>query len=319
LFIHDKKYLFETKHDVTSAIVNKTLSKTNQKDFTPIKEYGVWLWSSPFALEKDGIDKIIDDINKNKFNTIYVSIDDFLDIKVTDYEKYTEKLNYFIDKATVNKIKVDVVAGSPEWGQPSQRKNAYKIIKFATDYNKKHNHKIRQIQFDIEPYLLKEYENDRTSILKNFIEFANIASKQILQSNNIGLGFVIPHFYDEKQNWTPKIIRNGVTTSVFNHIIILLKNIHNSSLIIMSYRNYFDGKNGVNEILSTEIESETNNTKIIIAQETGNILPAYTTFYGLKKYRLFIQLNKIQNKYKNKKSFGGIAIHDYKNFILLDK
>ncbi len=133
-------------------------------------------------------------------------------------------------------------------------------------------------------------------------------------SENFGLSVVIPHFYDSKQEWTPPITYNGITSFTFNHIVFSLNKVNDSSILLMSYRNFFNGNNGVDDISHTEIKTQTGNTKIIIAQEVGNVYPKYTTFYGTNKKKLFIQLNKIQNAYHNDKSYGGIAIHYFDTF-----
>ncbi len=315
-----EKNISQKKELNTELIIKQNnVIKQNIKENTKNheNEFGVWIWNSPYIL-KNNIYKIIDKISSSKFNTIYISIDDLSETTETEHIAYTESLKNFVKYSNKNNIRVDVVVGSKEWSQPKYREKAYYFINFVKKYNNEHpNEKINKIQFDIEPYLLPEYEKNKNKVLYNFIEFVDISSKMISKNSNVGISFVIPHFYDSKQNWTPNITYKNTNTSTFNHVTNLLKELKNSSIIIMSYRNFFEGKNGVNEISKTEIESDIENVKIIIAQETGNTTPSYTTFYNLNKDDLFTQIDKIKTAYGHKKTFGGIAIHDYDNFILL--
>ena len=283
----------------------------------PKYEYGVWVWSSPFVLG-DKIYSTINEVKLAKFNAVYISIDDFLSMNKVYKRKYFEALEKFISYANFNDINVDVVTGSKEWAQPENRWEAYTFIDFVIEYNSEYpNAKIRRLQYDIEPYLLSDYENNKESVLSNFVEFVDTVSARISRYKKIGLSFVLPHFYDSKQKWTPLITYKGVTSSTFNHVISSLNQVNNSSVLLMSYRNFFDGNNGVDDISRTEIETQTNNTKIIIAQEVGDIYPRYATFYGLSKKKLFMQLNVIQNTYENKESYGGVAINYFSKFTEL--
>ena len=85
----------------------------------------------------------------------------------------------------------------------------------------------------------------------------------------------------------------------------------------MAYRNSFFGYNGVNNIVQTEFKVDKQYPKLIIAQETKQIYPEYTTFYGYSQKRLLKQLDEIYNKYKEYQSFGGIAVHDFNGYFEL--
>lgn len=315
IFFITPNFIFKNSNTVEQIKTIKSVS-TN---FIPNSkyEYGVWVWSSPFVLG-DKIYSTINEAKRTKFNAIYISIDDFLSMDKVYKQKYFEALEKFISYANFNDINVDVAAGSKEWAQPENRWKAYTFIDFVIEYNNEYpNAKIRRLQYDVEPYLLSSYEDNKKSVLSDFIEFIDVVSTRISGYKNFGLSVVLPHFYDSKQKWTPLITYKGVTSSTFDHIVSSLNQVNNSSILLMSYRNFFDGDNGVDDISRTEIETQTNNTKIIIAQEVGNIYPRYTTFYNTSRKKLFTQLNKIQSTYKNTKSYGGIAINYFSKFIEL--
>ncbi len=315
VFFITSNFIFKNNNTVEQIKTIKSIS-TN---FIPNSkhEYGVWVWSSPFVLGNK-IYSTINEAKLAKFNAIYISIDDFLSIDKVYKRKYFEALEKFISYANFNDINIDVVAGSKEWAQPKNRWKAYAFIDFVIEYNNEYpNAKIRGLQYDVEPYLLSNYENNKKSVLSDFVEFVDIVSTRISEYKNFGLSVVLPHFYDSNQKWTPLITYKGVTSSTFDHVVDSLSQVDSSSILLMSYRNFFDGDNGVDDISRTEIETQTSNTKIIIAQEVGNIYPRYATFYGISKKKLFIQLNRIQNTYENMESYGGVAINYFSKFTEL--
>jgi hypothetical protein len=127
---------------------------------------------------------------------------------------------------------------------------------------------------------------------------------------------VIPHFYDSTQAWTPKTTLNGVSDYTYTHLLRILNRNPNSTIIVMAYRDYFEGEGGTREIVTPEIQ-QAGTTKVIVAQETGNVEPDYVTFYGQSRGELFSALGSIQNAFKNNAGFGGIAVHYFDPFIEL--
>jgi hypothetical protein len=94
-----------------------------------------------------------------------------------------------------------------------------------------------------------------------------------------------------------------------------------SSIIIMAYRNFFEEDNGTKQISETEIREATQGryaTKIIVAQETGNVPPGYVTFYDYPKVSLHDAMVEIQDYFGQFDAFGGIAVHYFDSFLKLE-
>jgi hypothetical protein len=86
----------------------------------------------------------------------------------------------------------------------------------------------------------------------------------------------------------------------------------------MSYRNFFSGEDGVEQITKAELEeaqSNSSNVKIIIAQETGNVEPPYVTYFGLSKGELADMLSVIQNNFSKYPNYSGLAVHYFDSFL----
>ncbi len=299
-----------------TAPVEKTTTTTLSKAVsytTPTgKEYGIWVWDSPLSMSSQKMDTIIVKTKATGINVIYLTIDDVLTTK--DKARFTKALAAFVQKANAQGIAVDAVAGARDWAKPANRWKGYTVIDYVKEYNKT-NPKLRGFQYDVEPYLLPEYEGNKAPVLNDFVAFID-ASATLLSGSGVRFAVVIPHFYDSTQAWTPKTTLNGVSDYTYTHLLRILNRNPNSTIIVMAYRNYFEGEGGIREIVTPEIE-QAGSTKVIVAQETGNVEPDFVTFYGHTKNDLFAALTTIQTTFKNKAGFGGVAVHYFDPFVNL--
>jgi hypothetical protein len=290
-------------------------------------EYGTWVWESPYGMPDSYINKVISGATVNKINVIYITIDDYLEIhnlpegpsKESAKVNYSNALEKFITAASNVNIAVDVEAGWRDWAETPNTYKANVIIDYAIEYNNLRKNKIRGVQFDVEPYLLPTYETNKAVVLKNFVAFVDASTKR-LGSNELSLNIVIPHFYDSGQQWTPSFTYGGVTTYAFDHVLRILDTRPKSSITLMSYRNFALGNDGTVEISKTEIDQASvgdHSTKIIVAQETGNVQPSYVTFYNVSKTEYEKQISIIKNTFANSKNFGGMAVHYIDPFLAL--
>jgi hypothetical protein len=290
------------------------------------REFGIWVWDTPLTMTPAYSQQVIQNAKQNGFNVIYLSIDDYLSVAATTdptelarkKEEYMKALNSFIRSAKVQGISVDALGGAKDWGESRNRYLGFTLIDFAKSYNQKYpNDPIRRFQYDVEPYLLPQYAANKSSVLYNFIEFID-QSQTRLADSNIGFSVVIPHFYDADQAWTPAVNYNGQNVSTYTHILKILGRKSNSSVLIMSYRNFFSGEDGVEQITKAELEEAQNNgsnVKIIIAQETGNVEPSYVTYFGLSKGELADMLSVIQNNFSKYPNYSGLAVHYFDSFL----
>lgn len=297
-------------------------------DFDPgTKEYGTWVWTSPYAMSSAYMSKVISAADENDINVIYVTVDDYLTInalaegatKEAKKAKYNDALEKFIIAANQKGIAVDVEAGWRDWAEAANINKSNVIIDFAIAYNASHTDKIRGVQFDIEPYLMPTYEKNKAVLLKNFVTLVDASTKR-MGASDMRLSFVIPHFYDSAQKWTPAITYGGFTTYTFDHMLRILDTRANSSIILMSYRNFANGSDGSIQISKTEIEAASNGahpTKVIVAQETGDVEPAYVTFHDTSRAEYEKQVALINQAFSAKSGFGGISVHYIDPFLEL--
>lgn len=262
------------------------------------------------------------------FNVIYVTIDDYLDIaslpegttKNTQKAAYFLNLNRLIQTANGLGIAVDVEGGWKDWAYPSLRYKGFALIDAAKEYNVLYpNAKIRAFQYDVEPYLLSEYETNKAKVLTEFVEFIDQSTNRLVGSD-ITFSMAIPHFYDKNQAWTPTITYGGVTTHTFSHLLRILEKKPGSMILLMSYRDYFDGAGGTKEIAQAEIQEASAggySTLVLVGQETGNVDPAYVTFYGSTKTVVLNMLKTISSYFETYSNYGGTATHYIDSYLVM--
>lgn len=290
-----------------------------------LNEYGVWVWTSPLQMSQSYMNSIVAAAKANGINTLYVTIDDFLAIhalpdgaqKNVQKASYSEALESLIRIANEKGISVDAEAGWRDWAEASQKYKAFVIVDYVKEYNATHpSYKLRGFQYDVEPYLLSTYEKNKGPILTRFVQLIDETAIR-LGSSDLRFGVVIPHFYDDAQAWTPAVTYNGKTQHTFNHLLNILDQRKGSSIILMSYRNFAEGNNGSIQISDVEVRQAVGSTKVIVGQETGNVDPAYVTFYGLSKANYLAQIEIIKNTFKSNAGFGGVAVHYIEPFLEL--
>lgn len=293
------------------------------------KEFGIWVWDTPAKMSSAYASEVIRTTKKNGFNVIYLDVDDYLSIadisndadRTTKKNDYMKSLSLFIQAAKGAGIQVDVVGGAKDWSLEENRWKGYALIDFVREYNARYPaYPIRGLQYDVEPYLTADYGIDKKKTLKQYVEFIDESAKRMTDVH-ARFTIVIPHFYDGAQKWTPTFSYNGQDGYTFTHLLRVLSQKQDTAIIIMSYRNFFKGDNGIQQISEAEIKEATEGgyaTQIIIAQETGNVSPEYVTYYDYPKVSLYDSLNDIQTYFKRYKNYGGMAVHYFDPFLKLD-
>ncbi len=283
------------------------------------EELGTWLWTPTLQLTPEYTVKILDEAKNNGVNVIYLSIDSYLDIfAMTDgdlkenmKEKFSLTLDNFIEEANKRGIAVNAEGGWRNWAEPGHEYKAFTIVSYVKEFNREHENRFRGFQYDVEPYLLEEYNSKPNLVLQNFLKLVD-KTEEFLEEDELELSVVVPAFYDKRDISTPIVSYNGADSSVLEHLFKILDRKKDSSIIIMSYRNFAQGSDGSIEISSNELKTARDglySTDVIIAQETGNFLPRYITFYGMGKGHFNTETALLINAFEKNLNFGGLAIH----------
>ncbi len=322
----DEKYkdvVLVDKTSLISNIISSVIKTTPAEDNIP--ERGTWLWTPVKFLTPDYRMEIIVSAKERDINVIYLSVDSYLDIftmpngeeKEKAKREFEENLVSFIAEANVNGIRVDAEAGWQNWAEDG---NAYKpevVLDYVINFNKTHKQKFRGFQYDVEVYLLPEYQENKRVTLYSFI---SLVDQTVVKLNNTDLllSVVIPEFYDGSTDETPQYSYRGEKGYTYSHLLRVLERRKGSKLIVMSYRNYATGDDSTVDVSIDEIVmANPYSTKVVVAQETGNFPPSYITFHNTTKKYYDKQIGLIESTLSEHKSFGGIATHYANSFFEL--
>lgn len=286
----------------------------------PNKELGVWVWTPIGQMTTSTMEQTIDEVAENNFNTIYVTVDEYLSIDPSDtsaLQQYDDEVSAFLSLASQKGIVVDAESGSSGWAMPANQSKPEEIMAWVSAYNQSHAYKFRGVQYDIEPYLLPGYDNDEGPILTEYAQLTDQLANEA-KTDGLPLTMVLPHFFDDVIQWTPQVTVDGITDYTYNQIIRILNQTTGNRVIIMAYRNFAAGPDGSIDLSQTEVsEADDTNVKVLVAQETGPVQPSYVTFYGSSLSDLATQVNVINEQFDSDKSFAGISIDYLDPFLLL--
>lgn len=284
------------------------------------KEHGSWLWTPTLQMTDSYMKSVLDDAQKNAVNVMYLSIDSYLDIftmpkgvlRENKKAEFTKKVATFIRLANERGIEVDAEAGWQNWAEEGHEYKGFAIVNFVKNFNLSNQEKFRGFQYDVEPYLLSEFTENPEAVLERFVSLID-KTEQFLGDSDLTFSVVVPDFFDEKDKMTPKFSYNGSRKfSTLEHLFNILDRREDSSIIVMSYRNFALGKDGSIEVTQNEINTAHKgrySTHIIVAQETGDVPPPYITFHNTSKETLEIETAKIEQAFSSSPNFGGLAIH----------
>ncbi len=294
---------------------------------TETDEYGTWLWTPIPEITPTYAKNILDQAQRNHINALYLSLDSYLDIfalpdspaKTSREKAFAATLDNFIGEAHKRGIAVDAEGGWRNWAEPGNEYKALTVVRFVKIFNASHTNTFRGFQYDVEPYLLEKYKTAPEDVLENFVALVD-KTEAFIGADPLRFTVVVPAFYDAEDKLTPAISYNGTEASVFEHLLTILDRRDESSVIVMSYRNFAKGSDGSIEISSNELTTATkgfHDTKVILAQETGNFSPSYITFYDTNMKYFGEQTTALSTAFNNNLNFGGLAIHYANSFAAL--
>lgn len=325
-FAYQVASVFHSIKNIT--IFDYLLSLIKNSDSEP-KEKGSWLWTPTAYLTNDYVSEVVSGAKERGINTIYLSVDSYLDIFVMEESQvkinreldFKKKIENFIKVANQNDIEVDALAGWKNWAEEGNLYKPYAVVNFVKDFNEESNYKFRGFQYDVEPYLLERFETEQSDVLRNFTELIH-KTENFFKDTDIRFAVVIPDFYDKKDEVTEKFYYNGLSEYIIPHLISILDKRKGNSVIVMSYRNFADGEDGSIEVSKNEMKTfkrKAKNTKLIIAQETGDFPPPYITFHSKSRSHLYTEIEKIEAEFAKNRNYGGIAIHYINSYLDMEE
>lgn len=302
--------------NIIAAIRNRRVEPVGEFPISGIKDRGTWLWTPTREITPRYRDQILSGAKENDINVIYLSIDSYLDIyalpegpeKKQKKKAFDHVVKDFIAHANAMGIAVDAEAGWRNWAEPGHAYKAKAVIEYAINFNNTHLEKFRGFQYDVEPYLLSIYPAEKEQVLRHFVALVDV-SIEWLYGSNLLFSVAIPDFYDGSDG-AGEYFYGLRRDHTIGHLFHVLERRPGSSIIVMAYRNLALGRDGAIAITEQEMEvAKKFRTKVIVAQEVGDVLPPFITFHKTSRAHYATQLSLIENAFAANENFGGLSVH----------
>lgn len=216
----------------------------------------------------------------------------------------SDALRDFISELNDSSMILEFLDGDPTWATYNQE-TGYERIRKVIEFNDSSNsidEKIKGIQFDVEPYLLKEdrgyqppyWDTNRTEVWESFVSFVD-SCQAIVDSSDTDLyfGVAIPRWYENHVG----IDELKRFQSIVDYVAIMDYN-ERSSVII---------NDAANEVMHAEELSK----KLWIGVETKEVSPETVSFAEEGVAYMEGQLDTVYAVYGENEVFNGFAIHSY--------
>ena len=212
-------------------------------------------------------------------------------------------------------IRVQALMGSGhlssnDYVRPERRKIALAMFQAILDYNRAADgmQRFDGVNLDIEPHLLDDWESNRESLLRQFLDLGRslMDLKQKSGQKNLQVGPSIPFWYDEiPLTW------KGATKPASEHLIDLY-----DYTALMDYRDTAPGPDGIIEHARSELDYAARRGKrVVIGVEIApNEIPK-VTFDDNTEVQLELALAQTEEAYLEHPGFGGFALHHLDAYV----
>lgn len=183
----------------------------------PSSDAGLFSWSAEEVNKTDG--KLFSLMKQEKLNVLYQSF--------SDKNSRQEQMSVFVETAMEEGIKVYHLTGDPSWGTDPKGERLCQAVEEANAYNRRIKRKFLErrekdgqrwkeipqlagIVFDVEPYILKEWDKDPEKVMNSFVSGMK-AAYALAQDYGLEVIVCVPWHYDQnvQQKGLEELIKSG--------------------------------------------------------------------------------------------------------------
>ena len=271
--------------------------KTTQPD-TTIR--ALWVWGSRTVLNHNAREELLTFAADKGLNRLYLEASEAL-----RYEP--DALADFFRLSARRGIKTELLFGQPDWALPENHHHVATIIDRVANFAARYpDIEVAGIHLDVEPYLLTEWDTERSTLISNFIDLLESARAQ---ANRAGLPLQadIPVWFDEHG-----IFRNGRSRTLHELVIDATDGVG-----LMDYR---DERQRIVNDASNELQyAHAQNKPVIVGVETLCIEPTWITFCEEGSQFMEEVLGLVDGDLRRYSSYAGTAIHHYDSYRSLKR
>lgn len=255
----------------------------------PMKQdKATWLWDASIISAQT--EDILAFSRKEGVTAIFLQIQ--AEVPEEDYRR-------FIRSARESGIAVHALDGQPEWAYREKRKEGERLLSWIEEFNQqaRPGERFEGVQFDVEPYVLKRWDNEREEVIREWKGNVEIWTGEARRQ---GLSFsaAVPF-------WLDSIPLPGETGNFGRWMQETT-----DAVAVMSYRN--DGEQ-MYELAREELElGDRLGTSVWIGMElTDTDEGEHLTFHGKSEKAVKKEARRAATLGTGHPSFAGLAVHHY--------
>ncbi|MNI07467.1 hypothetical protein D3C73_604760 [compost metagenome] len=249
-----------------------------------------WLWNT--QLIEEHTEDIISFAKDQGVKVIFLHISQEIDNEV--YQQ-------FISLASASKMEVHALNGKPEWALREFRHEGDAFLLWVKTYNEgvDPQERFTGVQYDVEPYLLKNWKKDQASIVEQWMESVRVWI-EYSQSIDLPVGAAVPF-------WLNKISHPAMGEDILLSEWMVDKFDY---LAIMAYRNDAEQVYDISRVILAESDRQKKN--VWVGVELGESTEGPGVSFYDKTVISFVNETKALDKLAGRHtSFSGIAIHSF--------
>ncbi|TLS37213.1 alpha-amylase family protein [Pseudalkalibacillus caeni] len=277
------------------------------------KDKAMWAWfpNKDISTEEARME-MVDFAKEKGVNLIYLNIGE------REGEPYLiehpEQYRKLIKLAHENNIDVYALDGASEWAKEENYDIPISRMHDVFKYNResKSSEQFDGIQFDIEPYLLDEWDTtERDQLIQEYlavVKILNNIAKAYSNSHDFEFMIAMPFWFDGDKYTTTY---HGDTKPLSDHVMDVV-----NSVVIMAYRDFAEGRDSILYHTDHEMKyASENGVKLVIGVETQYLEPyEKVSFFEEGETYMDEQLEVVDQIYADEQGYGGQAIHKYQSY-----
>ncbi|MGP4108131.1 hypothetical protein [Virgibacillus sp. L01] len=277
------------------------------------KDKAMWSWFPNEDIDTtENREEMIEFAEEKGVNVIYLNIgernsDIYLKMHPEQYRK-------FIKLAHESDIKVYALDGASEWAKEENHHIPISRMLDVFEYNchSSEDEQFDGVQFDIEPYLLDEWDtNERGQLIQEYLsglKILNKISKAYSQTHDFEFMVAMPFWFDGEEYETTY---RGKSMPLSDHVMDTV-----NSVALMAYRDFAEGRDSITYHIEHEMEyASKNGVKAVVGVETQYLEPyEKVSFFEEGEAYMNEQLEIVDKMYADEPGYGGQAIHKYQSY-----
>lgn len=283
---------------------------------------GMWVWEPRQIADEAEQDKLIQFCREQGVNRLLVQVH----LVPGSVERgapaleYPAQLRRLMIVAALEGIRVEALDGSPEMAKAQNRDNVLAVLEAVLAFNRTLPVKSRfvGVHYDIEPYLLADWNTDRRAELMrdNLVLMALVRERLRNESPSMSLGASIPFWYDEKDNLgnSYTLEFQGQTKNFHQHLQDLT-----DYVAVMAYRKNALGENSITHHVQSEVTyADQIGRGVFVGVETNRLAETPDiTFYGVSPEYFWSEKRLVDQTMGGRPGYAGVFVHSYEGFVRL--